>query len=258
VKVVTWNVNSLNARADYVGHFLDAVDPDVLAIQELKMTEDQVPRELFTSRGYHLAIHAQPRWNGVAIASKAPITDVMAGLATAEEDGEARVLAATTFGIRFVDLYCPQGQAVDSPKFPYKLRFFDGLIAWLREQVTPDAPWAVLGDINIAPRPEDIWDPKRFANVPSFHPDEHARWAELVSFGLSDVVADRVEAPFYTFWDYRGGAFHRKQGMRIDHLLATPPVADRVTEVEVPRDWRKKYEGLTPSDHAPLVVTLAD
>jgi exodeoxyribonuclease-3 len=257
VKIVTWNVNSLNARADYVGRFLDAEAPDVLAIQELKMEAAQVPRELFESRGYHLAMHAQPRWNGVLIASKAPISDVMAGLPAAEED-EARIIAATTFGVRFVDLYCPQGQAADSPKFAYKLRFYDGLIAWLRGVVTPDAPWVVLGDLNIAPCPEDIWDPAAFAGVPSFHPEEHARWAELVSFGLRDVVVEHTTPPFFTFWDYRGGAFHRHHGMRIDHVLTTAPVAARVTDVAVPRDWRKKVEGLTPSDHAPLVVILAE
>ena len=257
MKIVTWNVNSLNAREELVARFLDAEAPDVLAIQELKIEEDQVPRDLFAARGYHLAIHAQRRWNGVLIASKTPLTDVMAGLPEAEGD-EARVIAATTAGVRFVNLYCPQGQAVDSPKFPYKLSFYDALTRWLRGALAVDAPWVVLGDLNVAPHPEDIWDPVAFANVPTFHPDEHARWRELVSFGLADVVHPRVPAHTYTFWDYRGGAFHKRQGMRIDHVLASAPIDARVAEIAVLRDWRKKVADLTPSDHAPLVVTLTD
>ena len=257
MKIVTWNVNSLNAREELVARFLDAERPDVLALQELKMEADQVPRDLFISRGYHLAVHAQKRWNGVLLASRQPITDVMMGLPAAEED-QARVLAATTGGVRFVNLYCPQGQAIDSPKYPYKLAFYDALSAWLRTQLDPAAPWVVLGDLNIAPRAEDIWDPERFRDIPTFTPEEHVRWAELVSFGLADVLAPRVPPHTYTFWDYRGGAFHKRQGMRIDHVLATAPVDARVAAVAVERDWRKKVTDLTPSDHAPVSVTLAD
>jgi len=257
MKIVTWNVNSINARETLVARFLDAEQPDVLAIQELKMDHDQVPRDLFISRGYHLAVHAQKRWNGVLIASKTPVSDVMAGLPAAEGD-QARVVAATTGGIRFVNLYCPQGQAADSPKFPYKLAFFDALNAWLKGAVDPTTPWVVLGDINIAPRAEDLWNVAAFENVPTHHPEELPRWAELVGFGLQDVVAPRVPAGTFTFWDYRGGAFHKGQGMRIDHILATAPVDARVVSVAVEREWRKKVDDLTPSDHAPVSVVLAD
>lgn len=256
MKIVTWNVNSLNAREELVARFLDAVEPDLLAIQELKIEEDQVPRDLFAARGYQLAIHAQKRWNGVLIASRAPLTDVQVGLPDAEE-GEARFVAATAGGVRFVNLYCPQGQSADSPKFAYKLRFYDALIAWLGGAMDAAAPWVVLGDLNVAPHPEDIWDPARFEGVPSFHPEEHARWAQLVGLGLIDVARPRLPPNTYTFFDYRGGAFHKRQGMRIDHVLATDPVDARVTSVKVERDWRKKVAGLTPSDHVPLTVELA-
>ena len=257
MKIVTWNVNSLNAREQLVARFLDTEAPDVLALQELKMEADQVPRDLFISRGYQLAVHAQKRWNGVLIASRLPMSDVELGLPAAEGD-EARVVAATVAGVRIVNTYCPQGQAVDSPKFPYKLAFFDGLIASLRARVDPAAPWILLGDLNIAPRAEDVYSVEAFRDVPTHHPLELERWAALTSFGLSDLFAPRVPAGTFTFWDYRGGAFHKRQGMRIDHFLGTPPVDARVLEVAVEREWRKKVGEQTPSDHAPVRVTLAD
>jgi len=255
VKIVTWNVNSLNARGELVGHFLDEEAPDVLAIQELKLDADSVPTDLFEARGYHVAYHAQKQWNGVLIASREPMHDVMAGLPAAEE-GEARVIACTVGGVRLVNLYCPQGQRADSPKFAFKLRFFDALIAWLADAMDPSAPWIVLGDINIAPHPEDVWDTAAFDGVPTYHPLEHERWGRLVDLGLEDVVRPRIEPGTYTFWDYRGGAFYKKKGMRIDHVLATAPAASRVSAAWVERDWRKKRHGLTASDHAPVCVTL--
>lgn len=255
MKIVTWNVNSLKAREGFVARFLDALEPDVLCIQELKLEEELVPRDLFTARGYHLAIHAQRQWNGVLIASKAPIEAVETPLLAVEE-GQARAIAATIAGVRFVNLYCPQGQAADSPKFPYKLAFYDGLIAWLGARVDPAEPWVVMGDLNVAPLPADVWDPVRFAGVPTYHPEEHARWGKLEALGLEDVVRPLVPAGTHTFWDYRGGAFHKGQGMRIDHVLMTPPAAARVREAWVEREWRKKKDELAPSDHAPVVVVL--
>ena len=258
MKICTWNANSIKARAEVCGLLLDAHQPDLIAIQELKLEASEVPRALFEERGYHLAIHAQKTWNGVLIASKQPITDVIAGVPTIEAE-QARVLAVTTLGTRFVNLYCPQGQRTDSPKYAYKLRFYDALVDWLGETIAPSAPdgrWVVLGDLNIAPEPRDIWDPARFRATPSFTPEEHARWAKVIALGLEDVVKERVPPKTYSFWDYRGGAFHKKQGMRIDHILASPPVAGDVAEAFVARDWRKKQAGLTPSDHAPVFVTL--
>ncbi len=255
VKLVTWNVNSIKARADYVSLFLDAEAPDVLAVQELKVDGPNIPLALFEARGYHVAFHAQPRWNGVLIASRlGPIEAVHRGLEGADE-GEARLVSGVTGGLRIVNLYCPQGQRVDSPKFPFKLRFFDGLRTWL-EQTLDGSPTVVIGDLNIAPGPDDIWAPERFADVPSYHPEEHARWDRLLALGLSDVVRPHVPPKTYSFWDYRGGAFHREHGMRIDHVLANAAAADRVEGAWVARDWRKKKDGLTPSDHAPVVVQL--
>ncbi len=261
MRVVTWNVNSLKARAELVAKFLDAQAPDVLCLQELKLPDDRVPRAIFEERGYELAIHGQRQYNGVLIAAKEPLTlgDVHTGL-EGGDDGQARLVAATVGGVRFVNLYCPQGQAADSPKFAYKLRFFDRLIDWLPDQLQrPDgspAPAVVLGDLNIAPRPVDVYSVEAFEGVPTYHPLEHERWRALLALGLEDVVAPRVPDGTYTFWDYRGGAFRYGNGLRIDHALATPPAAARVERAWVERAWRKKRDGLTASDHAPLVVEL--
>ncbi len=254
MRIVTWNVNSLKAREELVGLYLDQESPDVLCLQELKLETSKVPVELFEDRGYHLACHGQKSWNGVLIASKTPITDVHRGLP--DDDGQARSIAATVDNIQLVNLYCPQGQSVESPKFPYKLAFFDSLRSWLDVEADATQPLVVLGDLNIAPRPEDVWSVDAVAGIPSYHPDEHARWAQLLEFGLHDVVAPRVEPGTFSYWDYRGGAFHRNIGMRIDHILVSEPLLPRVTAAFVSRDWRKKKQGLTASDHAPVNLDL--
>ena len=154
MKVVTWNVNSLKARQPYVEAFLDAEQPDILAIQELKLATDKVPTDMFTSRGYHLAVHGQKQWNGVLLASKKEITDIHQGLPNGDE-GQSRLVAGTIDGIRFVNLYCPQGSEETSDKYQYKLSFFDALLSWVNETASPDQPLMLLGDINIAPHPHD-------------------------------------------------------------------------------------------------------
>lgn len=256
LKIVTWNVNSLNARADFVALYLDAEAPDVFCIQELKLPEDRVPVELFEERGYHVEMHAQPRWNGVLIASKRPIEDVWAGLPEAVDEGEARMVSGVTSGIRFVNLYCPQGQSVDSPKFPFKLGFFKGLRAYLAERCDFSQPLIVLGDINIAPNEEDVYSVEAFEDTPSFHPKEHEEWDKLLELGLTDVVRPHIEPGSFSFWDYRGGAFRFNHGMRIDHILVSAPLVDRVASAWIDRDWRKKKQGLTASDHAPVGIEL--
>jgi exodeoxyribonuclease-3 len=253
MKICTWNVNSLKARAEYVSAFLDEVAPDVLGIQELKLETDKVPREMFEERGYHLAIHGQKQWNGVLIASKTPIEDVHTGLPMGDM-GQSRLVACTTAGLRFVNLYCPQGQAVDSPKFTYKLGFFEQLRAWIAEEYSPSDPLVVMGDINIAPKPHDVWNLEKMQGVPTYHPLEHEQWAGLVDWGLHDVVEPHIEPGTFSFWDYRAMSFRFNQGFRIDHVLMTEPLLGRVQGAWVERDWRKKKGDLKASDHAPVVV----
>ena len=254
MRIVTWNINSLNARKDFAALFLDQVAPDVLALQELKLETDKVPRDLFESRGYHVAIFGQAKWNGVAIAARAPLSDIVTGLAG--DEGESRLLAATIDGIRFVDLYCPQGQTADSDKFAYKLGFYDGLIAWAERARADHASIVLCGDLNVAPGEGDVWDPKQFVDTPSFHPLEHQRFKRLLALGFQDAVAPRVKPRSFSFWDYRGGAFRFDQGMRIDHVLVTESLAPHVSDAWIARDWRKKKGELTPSDHAPVGIRL--
>lgn len=255
MRIVTWNINSINARKDLAALFLDAERPDLLAMQELKLETDKVPRDLFESRGYHLAVLGQKSWNGVLIASKTPLSDIQTNLPG--DNGESRFIAATTRGIRFVNLYCPQGQSVDSDKFPYKLAFYDALIHRLANDHRPDEPLVVLGDLNVAPEPDDVWDVSKFEGIPSYHPLEHQRWRRLLDCGLQDLVKPRIPSGTFSFWDYRGGDFRFNHGMRIDHILGTAPVAANAVSAAVLRDWRKKKDGITPSDHAPVLVELS-
>lgn len=259
MRIVTWNVNSLAARRELVELYLDAEAPDVLCVQELKLESDAVPREIFESRGYEVAIHGQPKWNGVMIASRSPLSDVHRGLPGGDA-GESRLIAATIGGVRIANLYCPQGQAVDSPKFPYKLAFYDALIEWIAANHSPNDPLVVTGDLNVAPEPDDVWDVADFVDTPSYHPLEHERWRRLMAWGLTDVVKPRLPdnpKERFSFWDYRSLCFPKNRGMRIDHVLVTAPLVPRVTGAGIQRAWRKKRDGLSPSDHAPVYVDLA-
>jgi exodeoxyribonuclease III len=254
MKIVTWNVNSLKARSEFLAKYLDKEKPDVIGIQELKLDSTEVPTALFTDRGYFVAMHTQKTWNGVLLAARSPPEDVERGFP--EDDGEARLVAATVDGIRFVNLYCPQGQSVASPRYTYKLKFYDGLVAWAGSRIRPDTSLVVMGDMNVAPEPEDIFDPIGFQNEPCFTPPEHERWRKLVGVGLTDAVKPHLKDVRYSYWDYRAGCFHKNQGMRIDHILVTEPVLARVETAWIDRNERKKKEGLLPSDHAPVVVSL--
>ncbi len=261
MKIVTWNVNSLKARREYVELYLDSPDaPDVLGLQELKLTDEAVPRELFESRGYHLETFGQKQWNGVALASRWPLEDVERGLPAGAggggDEGQSRLIAATTHGVRVVNLYCPQGQGVDSPKFPYKLGFYDALIAWLGERIEPGEDWDVMGDLNVAREARDVWSEEALEGKPTYHPEEHRRWDQLLELGLVDAVLPYVEPGTFSFWDYRGAAFRFDHGFRIDHHLVTPAMAERVLHGWVDRPWRKKKGEHKASDHAPVGIEL--
>jgi exodeoxyribonuclease-3 len=252
MRVITWNVNSLKARLELVELLLDEVQPDLLALQELKLPTDQVPEAPFAARGYTIAVAGQRQYNGVLLASRGPLAAVTLG--APGEEGQARVVQGEVAGVRVVNVYCPQGAAADSDKFAYKLRFYDALCDWLAAQPGLERT-LLVGDLNVARAPRDLWDPIGMAGVPTFHPEEHQRWDALLALGLRDVVEPRVPPGTYTFWDYRGLAFPLNQGMRIDHVLAGADLAGRVTRAEVLRGWRKKRGA--PSDHAPVLVELA-
>jgi exodeoxyribonuclease-3 len=256
VRVATWNVNSVKQRLPRLLPWLDERQPDVVCLQETKLTDDafrELLRDELTGRGYEIAAHGEATWNGVAILSRVGLEDVSPGLADAPgfPHPEARAVAATCGGIRVLSVYVPNGREPGSKHYEYKLAW----LAALRDAVAagPEAT-VVCGDVNIAPTDEDVFDPEAYAGQTHVTAPERAALAELQALGLRDVVRDRwPNERVFTYWDYRAGMFHRDLGMRIDLILASAPVAGRVRAAWVDRQARK---GKGPSDHAPVIVDL--
>lgn len=267
MRIATWNVNSLKARLEKVGWWLDRARPDVLLLQETKLTDADVPRAAFEERGYELAHHGEGRWNGVAIASRCGVSDVvtnfgvpLAPAATPEAGddeplAEARMIAARCGGVRVVSLYAPNGRQLDSVFYRAKLAWFERLGRWLGEACDPGEPLLLGGDFNIAPSDGDVWNPAACHGGTHVSAPEREVFARLLGWGLVDAYRLRCDAPGrFTWWDYRAGSFHKNEGMRIDHLLVTRGLAERVTWAEIDREARKGKP--TPSDHAPLLVDV--
>ena len=275
MRIATWNVNSLKARLPRVEGWLASAAPDVLLIQETKLADDAAPTMPFAMAGYELAHHGEGRWNGVAIASRAGIADIVtnfgdgparpsavpgaAGPGDGESFdpfGEARMIAARCGGIRVVSVYAPNGRAPDTPFYAGKLAWFDRLARWLEEAADPADDLVIGGDFNVAPEDSDVWDPVEVHGGTHVTAPERDAVARLRAWGLVDAVRPfHPESGFFTWWDYRAGNFHKNIGMRIDHLYATRSVAARVVAAERDRDARK---GPLPSDHAPLYIDVAD
>ncbi|MGO8958597.1 MAG: exodeoxyribonuclease III [Streptosporangiaceae bacterium] len=256
MRVATWNVNSVKQRVPRLLPWLDQRRPDVVCLQETKLSDeaftDLLGAEL-DSRGYQVAAHGEPRWNGVAILSRAGLADVVPGLPGAPgfPDPEARAISATCGGIRVHSVYVPNGREPGSDHYRYKL-------AWLGvlEQTVKAGPDQVLvcGDMNIAPTDNDVFDPAAYVGQTHVTEPERAALASLQQAGLHDVVRDRwPDERFFSYWDYRAGMFHQDLGMRIDLVLASGPVAARVKAAWIDRLARK---GTAPSDHAPVIVDL--
>lgn len=255
VRIATWNVNGLRARLDFVFHWLDARKPDVVGFQELKLTDEQVPREEFAERGYSLATHGQKGWNGVAIVSREPAEAAQRGL-PGQEDFGARLITAKVGGIDFTTVYVPNGKSVEHSDYPRKLAWLDALAAHFSD-AGDRAPAVLCGDFNVCPAPIDSWNEERLKGK-IFHTDEERRrFREVLDQGFVDIYREvHPDKQTFSWWDYRGGAFHRKQGLRIDFLLGSRDLLGRVRSVEIDRDYRKKKDGLTASDHAPVIVDL--
>jgi exodeoxyribonuclease-3 len=256
VRLATWNVNSVKQRVPRLLPWLDQRRPDVVCLQETKLADaafTELLGEELADRGYALALHGEVQWNGVAILSRVGLDDVVPGLAGAPgfPRPEARALSATCGGIRVYSVYVPNGRVPDSDHYRYKLAW----LAALRDEVAAGADAAIVcGDMNIAPTDADVFDPEAYIGQTHVTPPERAALAELEALGLRDVVRDRWPAErVFTYWDYRAGMFHRDLGMRIDLVLASAPVADRVRAAWVDRHARK---GSGPSDHAPVIVDL--
>ena len=256
VRVATWNVNSVKQRVPRLLPWLDQRQPDVVCLQETKLTDTaftELLGEDLTSRGYALALHGEGQWNGVAILSRVGLDDVVPGVAGAPgfPRPEARAVAATCGGVRVHSVYVPNGRVPDSDHYRYKLAWLTAL----RDQLAAAPRDAIVcGDMNIAPTDADVFDPDAYIGQTHVTSPERAALAELEALGLRDVVRDRWPTErVFTYWDYRAGMFHRDLGMRIDLVLASPTVADRVRAAWVDRQARK---GSGPSDHAPVIVDL--
>jgi len=272
MRIATWNVNSLKARLEKVEWWLERAAPDVLLMQETKLGDDDAPLLPFRMLGYELLHHGEGRWNGVAIASRVGIEDVVANFGdgpvrnsgpgagtTGDADfdpfDEARMVSAVCGGVRVVSVYAPNGRVVDSPWYAGKLRWFERLDRWLAETQDPATPLVVGGDLNVAPTDEDVWNAAAAHGGTHVSEPERAAFRSLLEWGLIDTRrAANPGLRRFTWWDYRAGNFQRNEGMRIDHLLASAPAAARIVAVEVDREARKGTP--TPSDHAPLVLDL--
>ena len=256
MRLATWNVNSIKQRVPRLLPWLDQRRPDVVCLQETKLADEaftDLLGEQLVSRGYEVALHGEVQWNGVAILSKVGLDNVVPGV-----DGapgfplpEARAVSATCGGIRVTSVYVPNGRVPDSDHYRYKLAW----LAALAEQVrSGPSETVVCGDMNIAPTDEDVFDPEAYIGQTHVTPPEREALAKLQAVGLRDVVRDRWPGKrVFTYWDYRAGMFHQDLGMRIDLVLATAAVADRVRAAWVDRQARK---GSGPSDHAPVMVDL--
>jgi exodeoxyribonuclease III len=261
MRVATWNVNSVKQRMPRLLPWLDQRQPDVVCLQETKLADDAfsaLAGQDFASRGYEIAMYGEPRWNGVAILSRAGLADVVTGIPGAPgfPDPEARAVAATCGGIRVWSLYVPNGREPDSDHYRYKLAWLAALRDTVRERLAGGADVLLCGDMNIAPADADVFDPAAYVGQTHVTAPERAALADLEAVGLHDVVRDRwPDKRIFTYWDYRAGMFHQDLGMRIDLALASDPVADRVQAAWVDREARK---GTGPSDHAPVIVDLDD
>ena len=267
VRIATWNVNSLNARIEKVWWWLERAQPDVLLMQETKLADAAAPVEEFARRGYQLAHHGEGRWNGVAIASKLGHAEIVtnfgepltaATTADPHEDQplrEARMISALCGPVRVVSVYAPNGRSLDSIFYRAKLGWYERLLRWLRETQKPGELLLIGGDYNVAPADEDVWDPAACHGGTHVSEAERAAFAALEGWGLRDAYRMQHSEPArFSWWDYRAGCFQKNFGMRIDHLLVSAPLSERVVWTEIDREARKGKP--TPSDHAPVLLDL--
>jgi exodeoxyribonuclease III len=255
VKLATWNVNSIRARLELVVRWLREETPDIFCMQETKVEPELFPAEPFHDLGYHLLVSGRKSWNGVAIASRAEPTDVREGLPGGFLQDQKRLLSMRIGGLRIVNVYVPNGGDVTLDRFGEKLQYLDELTAFAAD-LSPDGPLVVMGDFNVAPEIDDVYDPVALDGSICFHPEERARVRKMLATGMEDVFRRfNPTGKAYSWWDYRSMAFRRKMGMRLDLILLNGPAASLAEDCVIqaaPRKWEK------PSDHAPVVLTLRD
>jgi len=252
MKIVSWNVNSLKVRLPHVLEYLQAEQPDVLALQETKQQDKDFPQAALEEAGYHVQFSGQKTYNGVAIISRKEASDIVLDVPNLD-DPQRRLLAATIDGIRILDVYIPNGQEVGCDKYQYKFRWLNAFRDYLKSELATHEKLIVLGDYNIAPADLDIHDPSRWVEKIMCSTPEREWFYSLIDMGLVDTLRDlHPNEPMHSWWDYRMNAFRRQWGIRIDHILATPAL--QIKEGGVHADYRAKER---PSDHAPVWAELS-
>lgn len=257
MKIATFNINGIKARAQALPDWLDAAQPDVVLLQEIKSVDEAFPTELFEDRGYNVATHGQKSFNGVAILSKLPLEDVSRGLPGDDEDDHARWIEATVVGktaLRLCGLYLPNGNPAPGPKFDYKLAWMERLRHRAKELLANEEVALMAGDYNIIPQAEDAARPEAWREDALFRPESRAAFHRIQNLGFTEAFRARTTGPgHYSFWDYQAGAWNRNDGIRIDHFLLTPQCADLLLDAGIDKEVRG---GEKPSDHVPVWVEL--
>lgn len=258
MKIATFNINGIKARAEALPRWLDDAQPDVVLLQEVKSVDEGFPREIFEERGYNVETHGQKSFNGVAILSKHPLEDVSRGLPGNDADEHARYIEATVVGqhdaLRICGLYLPNGNPAPGPKFDYKLAWMDRLRARAEALLAQETPFLMAGDFNIIPQAEDAAKPDSWREDALFRPESREKWRRLVNLGLTEAFRACTQGPgHYSFWDYQAGAWNRNNGIRIDHFLLSPACADMLRDCQIDRDVRGQDK---PSDHVPVWIDL--
>lgn len=253
LRIATWNINGIKARIELLLRWLEEEKPDIVGLQEIKTVDEGFPRAEIEALGYNIETHGQKSWNGVALLSKIPFDEVHRGLPGDDSDEQARliegVFSVETGVIRVCNIYLPNGNPVDTEKFPYKLRWMDRLHRFVENRLEWEEPFVLMGDFNLIPAPIDAHDPQAWWGDALYRPESLEKFRALTNLGLTDALRATTAEQTFTFWDFQAGAWRRNAGIRIDHLLLSPQAADRLDDVSVHKDvrgWDK------PSDHVPV------
>jgi exodeoxyribonuclease-3 len=254
MKIATWNVNSIKARLPRLLDWLVTANPDVALLQETKTVDDAFPGQEIEDLGYNIAVHGQKSYNGVAILSKLPMDDVVCGLPGDDSDEQARYIEAVIADVRVASIYLPNGNPIDSDKFPYKLAWMDRLYLRAKELLSYEEAFILGGDYNVIPEDRDCFDPAGFADDALCQPESRARFRQILNLGITECFrALHPDLIAYSYWDYQRGAWQKDNGLRIDHLLASPQAVDRLLACDIDRGPRGKER---PSDHTPVWCEL--
>lgn len=259
MKIVTWNINGIKARLDNLLTWLKETDADVICLQEIKSVDENFPRLEIETLGFHVETHGQKGFNGVAILSRTSPDEVLRGLPGDDADDHARFMEAvfsTASGVvRVACIYLPNGNPIDTPKFPYKLAWMKRLHTWLEGRLSLEEPIVIAGDYNVIPEPYDCYNPAAWLGDALFQPETRNAYRMLQHLGMTDAVRAVSDAPaLYTFWDYQAGAWQKNNGIRIDHLLLSPEAASKLVAADIDRQVRSWEK---PSDHVPAAAVLA-